>query len=114
MTSALFAALSGLQAHESWLNVIGNNLSNSSTPGFKSSRAIFSDQFSQTLRFASQPSGNLGGRNPMQLAEIGRNMNQGALANTGRTFDLAMSGRGHFLLSDGSNTLYTRVGTFGL
>lgn len=120
MTSALFAALSGLKAHESWIDVIGNNLANSSTPGYKSSRAIFSDQFSQTLRFATLPSGTNGGMNPMQLglgtqlAEIGRNMDQGALTNTGRTFDLALQGRGHFMVTDGTNTLYTRVGTFGL
>jgi flagellar hook protein FlgE len=120
MTSSLFSALSGLQAHESWIAVIGNNLANASTPGFKSSRAVFSDQFSQTLRFASLPSGALGGRNPMQLglgvklADIGRNFDQGALTNTGRTFDLALNGRGHFIVTDGFNTFYTRVGTFGL
>jgi len=120
MPSSLFSALSGLQAHENWISVIGNNLANSNTTGFKSSRAVFSDQFSQTLRFASLPSGNLGGRNPMQLglgvqlADIGRNMDQGALSNTGRTFDLALNGRGHFMVTDGINALYTRVGTFGL
>lgn len=120
MASSLFTALSGLKAHESWINVIGNNLANSNTPGFKSSRAVFSDQFSQTLRFASLPSGNLGGRNPMQLglgvqlADIGRNFAQGGLTSTGRTFDLALNGGGHFMLSDGINTLYSRVGTFGL
>jgi len=120
MPSSLFSALSGLQAHENWISVIGNNLANSNTPGFKSSRAVFSDQFSQTLRFASLPSGNLGGRNPMQLglgvqlADIGRNFEQGALANTGRTFDLALNGGGHFMVTDGISTLYTRVGTFGL
>ncbi len=120
MTSALFSALSGLQAHESWISVIGNNLANASTPGYKSSRAVFSDQFSQTLRFASLPSGSLGGRNPMQLglgvqlADIGHNMDQGVLTNTGRTFDLGLNGQGFFIVSDGNNTLYTRVGTFGL
>jgi flagellar hook protein FlgE len=100
--------------------VIGNNLANQSTPGFKSARAVFSDQFSQTLRFASLPTGVLGGRNPMQLglgvqlADIGRNFSQGALSNTGRTFDLAINGLGHFMVHDGQSTLYTRVGTFGL
>jgi flagellar hook protein FlgE len=120
MTSALYSALSGLQAHQGWIGVIGNNLANASTSGFKSSRAVFADQFSQNLRFATLPSGTTGGRNPMQLglgvtlADIGRDMSQGALTNTGRVFDLAMSGRGHFMLGDGVNTLYTRVGTFGL
>ena len=100
--------------------MIGNNLANQSTPGFKSARAVFSDQFSQTLRFASLPTTTIGGRNPMQLglgvqlADIGRNFSQGALSNTGRTFDLAINGLGHFMVSDGQSTLYTRVGTFGL
>lgn len=120
MASSLFTALSGLKTHESWISVIGNNLANANTPGYKSARAIFSDQFSQTLRFASLPSGSLGGRNPMQvglgvqLADIGRDFGQGALATTGRTFDLALNGNGHFMLTDGINTLYSRVGTFGL
>ena len=120
MTSSLFTALSGLQAHENWITVIGNNLANASTPGFKTARAVFSDQFSQTLRFASLPTGTQGGRNPMQLglgvqlADIGRDFQQGALSNTGRTFDLALSGLGHFMTTDGISTLYTRVGTFGL
>src|SRR5690349_10038085 len=120
MSSSLYSALSGLQAHESWIGVIGNNLANASTAGFKSSHATFADQFSQTLRFASMPSGTSGGRNPMQvglgvsLADIGRDMSQGALTNTGRVFDLALSGKGNFMLSDRIHTLYTRVGTFGL
>jgi len=120
MASSLFTALSGLKAHEDWLTVIGNNISNTNTPGFKSSRATFSDLFSQTLRFASLPSGNLGGRNPVQvgsgvqLADIGRDFGQGALNNTGRTFDLALNGKGFFVVNDGVRNLYTRVGTFGL
>jgi flagellar hook protein FlgE len=120
MTSALYSALSGLQAHQGWIGVIGNNLANASTSGFKSSRAVFADQFSQNLRFATLPTGTTGGRNPMQvgmgvtLADIGRDMSQGALTSTGRVFDLALSGKGHFVLSDGFQTLYTRVGTFGL
>ncbi|HUR29122.1 MAG TPA: flagellar hook-basal body complex protein, partial [Planctomycetota bacterium] len=120
MTSALYTALSGLQAHEGWIGVIGNNLANASTSGFKSSHATFGDQFSQTLRFASMPTGGSGGRNPVQiglgvtLADIGRDMSQGSLSTTGRVFDLALSGRGNFMLSDGIDTLYTRVGTFGL
>ena len=120
MSSALFTALSGLQANQDWISVIGNNLANANTPGFKSARAVFSDQFSQTLRFASLPTGTQGGRNPMQLglgvqlADVGRNFAQGALSNTGRTFDLALNGLGHFMVTDGVTTLYSRVGTFGL
>jgi flagellar hook protein FlgE len=118
--SSLFTALSGLQAHQDWMDVIGNNLANSSTPGYKSSRASFSDYFSRTLQFASGPGTNLGGRNPVQigngvrLADIGRNFAQGPLSTTGRTFDLALEGQGFFTLQGGSSNLYTRVGTFGL
>lgn len=120
MASSLFSALSGLRAHENWLGVIGNNLANSSTPGFKSSRAVFSDLFSQTLRFASSPGGSFGGRNPVQLgsgvqlSDIGRDFGQGTLNSTGRTFDLALNGNGFFMVTDGQSQLFTRVGTFGL
>ncbi len=120
MASSLFSALSGLRAHENWLSVIGNNLANANTPGFKSSRAVFSDLFNRTLRFASLPGGTLGGKNPVQigsgvqLSDVGRNFGQGTLNNTGRTFDLALNGEGFFIVSDGTNQLYTRVGTFGL
>ncbi len=120
MASSLLTALSGLKSHEGWLTVIGNNIANSNTPGFKSSRATFSDLFSQTIRFASLPTQGMGGRNPMQLgggvklADIGRNFGQGAINNTGGNFDLAINGRGFFMVSDGVQNLYTRVGTFGL
>ena len=120
MVNSLFTALSGLKAHQDWLGVIGNNLANTNTPGFKSSRAVFSDLFSQTLRFASQPQTTSGGRNPVQvglgtqIGDISRNMSQGALTATGRPFDLALNGSGWFVVSDGASNFYTRVGTFGL
>ncbi len=120
MVNSLFTALSGLKTHQDWLGVIGNNLANSNTPGFKSSRAVFSDLFSQTLRFGSQPGTTAGGRNPVQvglgtqIADVSRNMNQGALTATGRPFDLAMNGNGWFVVSNGPDSFYTRVGTFGL
>ena len=80
----------------------------------------FSDQLSQTLRFARGPSGGVGGVNPMQiglgvtLADIGRSFEQGALNGTGRALDVALDGGGLFALSDGTRTFFTRVGTFGL
>lgn len=117
---SLFTALSGLQAHQEWIDVLGNNLANANTPGFKTSRASFSDHFSRTLQFASGPGVGTGGRNPTQvgngvrLADIGRNFSQGALSNSGRTFDLAIQGRGFFTLDGGEGNLFTRVGTFGL
>lgn len=120
MANSLFTALSGLQAHQNWIDVIGNNLANTNTAGFKTSRATFNSAFSQTLRYATPGNGAIGGKNPTQvgngvsLGDIARDFNQGALTDTGRTFDLAMNGQGFFALSSGAETFYTRVGTFGL
>ncbi len=120
MTTSFIAALGALRANQSWIDVIGNNLANSNTPGFKGSRALFADLFSITLRPGTPPTGNLGGTNPMQqglgtqLASVDRRLHQGALDVTGRTFDLALQGRGYFAVTDGSQTFYTRVGAFGL
>jgi flagellar hook protein FlgE len=120
MTTSFIAALGGMRANQSWIDVIGNNLANSNTPGFKSSRALFADLFSITHRPGTAPSGGIGGTNPLQqglgvqLAAVDRRLGQGALNATGRTFDLALQGRGLFALSDGAQTLYSRVGAFGL
>lgn len=120
MATSLFTALSGLQSHQSWIDVIGNNLANTNTPGFKTSRASFGASFSQTLHYATPANGLLGGKNPTQigygvaLSDVARNFHQGALTDTGRTFDLAMNGHGFFALSNGGQDFYTRVGTFGL
>lgn len=118
--SSFFSALSALQAHQDWLDVIGNNLANTNTNGFRTGQARFSDQFSTTLRYASAPGSNFGGVDPMQvgggvrLSDIGRSFQQGALQSTGKPLDMALQGGGFFTLSNGTHTLYTRVGTFGL
>ena len=120
MSNSLFAALSGLSAHQQWIDVIGNNIANSNTTGYKSNRATFASAFAQTLRFGSAPTGGLGGTNPLQIGlgvafgSIDRTFSQGALTNTGRIFDLALEGKGFFSLSNGNERFYTRVGTFGL
>jgi flagellar hook protein FlgE len=120
MSRSLISALSGLRSHQGWIDVIGNNLANSNTPAYKSSRALFASLLSRTLKEGTPASGNLGGTNPSQvglgtqLSYVDRDQSQGALNVTGRTFDLAMLGRGYFTLSDGVRPLYTRVGSFGL
>lgn len=120
MSSSLFTALSGLRVHQQWLDVVGNNLANSNTPGFKGARAVFSSTLQRTIRHAAGPAANVGGRNPMQIGQgvqmgdISRSLQQGTLTNTGRTFDLAIEGRGYFALFDGKQRVFTRVGTFGL
>jgi len=113
-------SLSALKAHQDWIEVVGNNLANASTTGFKGSYATFSDQFSRTLRYGSAPGSGLGGTNPTQLgmgvrvANVGRMFEQGSITTTGRVFDMAIEGRGFFALTDGSRSMFTRVGTFGL
>ena len=120
MAASFTSALAGLRTHQSWIDVIGNNLANTSTPGFKSSRALFSDLLNVTLRPGTEPGGSIGGTNPLQrglgvqLASVDKNFLQGALNTTGRNFDLALLGRGYFAVTDGTQTLYSRVGTFGL
>lgn len=118
--SALAAGISGLRASQTALNVIGDNLANLNTSGFKSSRVLFADELSQTLIAAQAPSSNLGGKNPVQtgtgtrVASIDVNYTQGTLEPTGRPFDLAIQGDGFFVLTDGSQNYYTRVGSFNL
>jgi len=120
MASSFLSALSGLRANQAWIDLIGNNLANTNTSGFKSSRAIFSDLLSRTFRPATPPTGNLGGTNPLQLglgvqlASTDHRLEQGSLDATGRTFDLALLGRGYFALENGTETLYSRAGAFGL
>lgn len=120
MARSLISALGGLRSHQGWLDVIGNNLANSNTPAFKASRAVFSSLLARTMREATPATTNIGGTNPVQvglgtqLSYIDRDIGQGSLNITGRTFDLAMLGRGFFALTDGLRTLYTRVGSFGL
>ncbi len=119
-TISLFTGLSGLRTHQRYIDVIGNNLANVSTPGYWASRATFSDILSFTVRAGSAPSGNFGGRNPMQIglgaqiASIDLNTNQGTFQTTGRPLDVAIQGRGFFTLTDGLQNFYTRVGTFGV
>jgi flagellar hook protein FlgE len=120
MSDALLAGVSGLRAHQTMLDVAGNNLANVDTFGFKSSRVTFGELLSQTMREATQPTANVGGTNPQQVgagvkvASIDRNMDQGNLIFTGQSLDVAIEGSGYFTLSDGQKDVYTRVGAFAV
>jgi len=120
MSFALSAGVTGLQAHQKMLDVAGNNLANVNTTAFKSSRITFSELLSETIKKASQPTATVGGTNPQQMgsgvgvAGITPNMAQGNIVNTGNPLDLALEGEGYFVLSDGSQDLYTRAGAFGV
>ena len=120
MSFALSAGVTGLQAHQKMLDIAGNNLANVNTTAFKSSRITFSELLSETIKKASQPTAGVGGTNPQQMGSgvgvsgISPNMAQGNIVNTGNPLDLAIEGEGYFVLSDGSQSLYTRSGAFAV
>jgi flagellar hook protein FlgE len=120
MWQAMLSGVASLKAHQIKMNVIGNNIANINTIGFKSARAHFQDLLSQTLRAASRPSGVLGGTNPMQVGSgvkvgaIDTLPLQGALELTGRSTDLAIQGNGFFMLTNGRDIVFTRDGAFAL
>ena len=121
MFKSLYSGVSGLGANLTNLDVIGNNIANSNTVGFKSGRVTFNEMLTQTMKSASRPvSGGLGGTNPQQIGlgtmvgSIDTNFNQGNFQTTGKKTDLAIQGPGFFVLSDGNSRVYTRAGVFGL
>ncbi len=119
LASALSTALTGLTAAETTIDVVGNNLANSNTVGFKASTASFSTQFLQTLSLGSQPTTASGGTNPRQVglgtmvSDITPNFNQGTLEISSNPTDLAIQGDGFFIVEGSQGeTLYTRNGIF--
>ena len=120
VNTSLFSGLSGLRAHSRYIDVIGNNLANVSTPGYWSSRTTFSDILSFTISPGSRPTGNFGGSNPMQIglgvgvASIDMSTQQGTFQDTSRALDVALQGKGFFTLTNGSQSFFSRAGSFGV
>ena len=118
MMRSLFSGVSGLKSHQTRMDVIGNNIANVNTTGFKSSRTTFADTLSQTLTGASAPQDNLGGTNPKQIglgtgvASIDMLFTDGSIQSTGKNTDLCLSGNGLFVVKQGDQTYYTRDGAF--
>jgi len=118
MMRSLFSGVSGLKSHQTRMDVIGNNIANVNTTGFKSSRTTFADTLSQTLSGASAPQDNIGGTNPKQIglgtgvASIDMLFTDGSVQSTGKNTDLCLSGNGLFVVKRGSETYYTRDGAF--
>jgi flagellar hook protein FlgE len=114
MIGSLQTGVSGLQQFQEDLQVIGNNIANVNTVGYKSARMSFVDQLSQSLAG--------GGANPLQIGEgvatgaINSDFSQGTVNTTGVTTDLAINGNGFFVLKDTSSgsTYVTRDGEFTL
>ncbi len=116
--TALNTAFSGMNVHARNLDVIGNNIANSNTTAFKSSRMLFEPAFYRTLSLGSEPVDSHGGTNPTQIglgaivAGTQQNFNQGAISQTGDARDLAIDGRGFFPVRRGVDQFYTRNGAF--
>lgn len=119
LTTALYTGLSGLVVNQTMLDIIGNNIANVNTNGFKSSRAMIETQFAQTGSNGSPPSGVFGGTNPNQkglgavVGNIQRDFGSGNIQPSASNRDLAISGGGMFILQ-GDSTQYTRNGAFQL
>lgn len=120
MSSSLFTGVTGLRVNQEMLDVVGNNLANSNTTGYKGQRIRFEDLVYQTFTQASGATSNLGGTDPIQVglgarvAGIDANLQQGSIESTGRDLDLALQGGGYFVAQNGNVPLYTRAGAFGV
>ena len=118
MLRSLFRGLTGLRSSQLSMDVIGNNIANVNTVGYKSSRATFKEMLLQTIRSASSGSASTGGTNAMQVGlgvsvgSIDRNMTQGVPQITNRQTDFSIEGNGFFILSDGSSDYFSRAGNF--
>jgi len=120
MIRSMFSAISGLRNHQTMMDVVGNNISNVNTTGFKSSSTIFEDVLSQTFRGAGLATATTGGTNPnviglgSRVASIATNFAQGSLQRTGRSTDFAIQGDGFFVVQGAGGRTYTRSGSFAV
>src|SRR5690606_3622944 len=119
LASALSTALTGMTAAETTVDVVGNNLANAQTVGFKASEAVFATQFLQTRGLGAAPTDNSGGTKPRQVglgtqvAEITPDFTQGTIEISSNPSDLAIQGDGFFMVEGSSGELlYTRNGIF--
>jgi len=118
MMRSLFSGVSGLRVHQSRMDVIGNNIANVNTVGFKASRMTFADAMLQRVSGASadNPETGRAGRNPMQIGlgvnigSIDNLMMQGAAQRTDRPLDLTIQGEGFFIVEDERGQFFTRAG----
>ncbi len=118
---SLYAAVSGLRVHQTKMDVIGNNIANVNTVGFKSSSVTFKEVFSQTVKGAGSPTAGKGGTNPQQIGlgvgmgSISVNHSKGSTQRTDNPTDLMIDGNGFFVVTNDANAqnkFYTRAGNF--
>jgi len=120
MMRSLWSGVSGLNAHQVAMDVEANNIANVNTVGFKYSRTNFQNLLSQTVKSATAPQGNVGGKNSLQIglgttvSAVETMFKQGSIQNTDKNTDMAINGDGFFVVSDdgGKTYRYTRAGDF--
>jgi flagellar hook protein FlgE len=118
MLRSLDSGISGLQAHQTMLDVTANNIANVNTTGFKSSSTQFEDTLSQMMHTAGGSNAEVGSTNPAQVglgvkvAGIATDFTQGSTQSTGKPTDMMISGDGFFVVKSGGQTMYTRAGSF--
>lgn len=120
MIRSMYAAVSGLRSHQLMMDVVGNNIANVNTHGYKRNQVIFQDVLSQLVSGAAAPTPTLGGTNPAQvglgvmMSGTSQNFGQGFLQITNRDLDVAIQGDGFFVIDEGGDQLFTRAGAFFL
>lgn len=119
MVRSLFTGVTGLKSHQQRMDMIGNNIANVNTVGFKADVMTFADVYYQTKRSPSAPTATLGGINPRQVgygvkvSSVEANLSQSGYNYTDSKTDIALDGKGFFQVMDGSgNIYYTRAGNF--
>jgi flagellar hook protein FlgE len=120
MMRSMFSGVSGLKTHQTKMDVVGNNIANVNTVGYKRSTVTFNEMLNQQIRGASAPSTSFfGGTNPMQVGlgvsvgSIDVVHSAGSPQSTGRSMDMSIEGEGYFVIGIGSDNYYTRAGNFG-
>ena len=116
---SLYSGVAGLKSHQTKMDVIGNNIANVNTVGFKSSSVSFSDILYQKTQSASASSGNIGGTNAKQIG-LGTTVSSiytdvaasGSAQNTNNTYDLMIEGSQFFIVSNAGGNYFTKVGSF--
>ncbi|AHF10595.1 MULTISPECIES: flagellar hook-basal body complex protein [Dehalobacter] len=118
MMRSLYSAITGLKNHQTSMDIIGNNIANVNTAGYKRQRASFATMLGQQIRGASAPTTTMGGTNGVSiglgsiLGSVDKVMGQGSSQYTGKATDMMIQGEGMFVLNTGTNNVYTRVGNF--
>jgi flagellar hook protein FlgE len=118
MMRSMYSAVSGLKNHQTRMDVIGNNIANVNTTGFKKSRVVFKDSLYQSLRGASRATDARGGTNPMAIglgmtiSSVDQIHTPAPTTYTNNATDVAIDGGGYFILDNGGQIFYSRAGNF--